>query len=452
MNIVVGITGGIAAYKAVGVVRGFVLAGHSVQVIATEHALRFVGKPTLEAISRNTVHTDLYEGVAEVRHVAIGQAADLIVIAPTTANTLAKLAAGIADDLLGNTVLASKAPILLAPAMHTEMWQNAATVANTAVLRARGFHFIGPARGQLTGTDSGPGRMSEPDDIVAAGLGLLGDATGSAGSPRTAGEPSSAAAISAATTELVEAVTEYAEHGNAPASASHGDAPAGVSRDLEGVSILISAGGTREPLDPVRFIGNRSSGKQGVALADAAVSRGARVIFVGAHLEVEPPRGAELHSVETAEELRVEMLALAPEADVVIMSAAVADYRPKTVAEGKIKKDQVGDTLSLELVKNADILAELSANKAAHQTVVGFAAETASSREELLELGRAKIARKGCDYLVLNKVGWREGFTSDTNDVAIIDNAGHIVIEVADTKLSVANSILSTVISPEHND
>jgi phosphopantothenoylcysteine decarboxylase/phosphopantothenate--cysteine ligase len=453
VNIVVGITGGIAAYKAVGVVRGFVLAGHTVQVIATEHALRFVGKPTLEAISRNTVHTDLYEGVAEVRHVAIGQAADLIVIAPTTANTLAKLAVGIADDLLGNTVLATKAPILLAPAMHTEMWQNAATVANTAVLRERGYHFIGPASGQLTGTDSGPGRMSEPDDIVAAGLALLSAGTQHAvqsdGDAQPSGLDHAQAQASGPEQGSAAAHTSAQTHASGLADASapaDSSAPNGVGRDLEGLSILISAGGTREPLDPVRFIGNRSSGKQGVALADAAISRGARVIFVGAHLEVEPPRGAEFHAVETAEELRVEMLALAAEADMVIMAAAVADYRPRTVVDGKIKKEQVGDVLTLELVKNADILAELSAAKAPHQTVIGFAAETASGPEELLTLGRAKIARKGCDYLVLNKVGWSEGFTTDGNEVIVIDQTGHIVIEAAGTKLSVAHDILSAVV------
>jgi phosphopantothenoylcysteine decarboxylase/phosphopantothenate--cysteine ligase len=227
-----------------------------------------------------------------------------------------------------------------------------------------------------------------------------------------------------------------------------GEAHSAVARDLEGVRILVSAGGTREPLDPVRFLGNRSSGKQGVALADAAISRGARVTFVGAHLEVEPPRGADVHSVETAEQLRVEMLALAPESDVVIMAAAVADYRPAQIAAGKIKKETVGETLTLELVKNADILVELAAGKGAHQTIVGFAAETAADTDELLTLGRAKVARKGCDYLVLNKVGWREGFTTDGNEVVVIDGAGHIVIEAVGTKVSVAHSILSAVILP----
>ncbi|PPF86295.1 phosphopantothenoylcysteine decarboxylase [Subtercola sp. Z020] len=429
MNIVVGITGGIAAYKAVGVVRGFVLAGHTVQVIATEHALRFVGKPTLEAISRNTVHTDLYEGVAEVRHVALGQAADLIVIAPTTANTLAKLAGGLADDLLGNTVLASRAPVLLAPAMHTEMWQNAATVANVATLRSRGFHLIGPAVGQLTGSDSGPGRMSEPDEIVAAGLALL---------------PGGSAAGDAVVGGAADALPAVDGLGDALVGGAADALPA-ADGDLKGLRILISAGGTREPLDPVRFLGNRSSGKQGVAFAEAALSRGARVTLVAAHLEVPAPRGAEVHAVETAEQLRTEMVALLPENDIVIMAAAVADYRPREVAEGKIKKDVTGDVLTLELVKNPDILAELAADRAPDQTVVGFAAETAATREELLELGRTKAARKRADYLVLNRVGWSEGFATDGNTVVVLDAAGHIVIEATGSKLSVANSILNVL-------
>src|SRR5664279_2979865 len=246
MNIVVGITGGIAAYKAVSVVRGLVLAGHDVHVVATEGALRFVGRPTLEAISRNPVHSELYEGVAEVRHVAIGQAADLIVVAPATANTIAKLAVGLADDLLGNSILASTAPLVIAPAMHTEMWLNPATVANIETLRSRGIHIIGPESGQLTGTDSGPGRMSEPSDIVAAAL----DAVAS-------------------------------------------------SRDLAGRTVLVTAGGTREPLDPVRFIGNRSSGKQGVAVASAAAARGASVVLIGANLEVPAPAGVRVVEVST---------------------------------------------------------------------------------------------------------------------------------------------------------
>jgi phosphopantothenoylcysteine decarboxylase/phosphopantothenate--cysteine ligase len=396
LRIVVGITGGIAAYKAVGVVRAFVLAGHDVQVVATEHALRFVGKPTLEAISRNIVHTDLYEGVAEVRHVSIGQSADLVVIAPATANSLAKLAAGLADDLLGNTVLASKAPIVVAPAMHTEMWQNAATVANAATLASRGFHFVGPTSGRLTGTDSGAGRMAEVDDIVAASL-----------------------AIAAAR--------------------------AGSRDDLRGVRVLVTAGGTREPLDPVRFLGNRSSGRQGAALARAAASRGAEVTLIAAHVEVPLPENVAVVSVETAAQLAAAVDSHASAQDIIVMAAAVADYRPASVSDAKIKKEAVGDTMTLELVKNPDILAGVAARARPEQLVVGFAAETAETDAALLELGRAKIARKGCDYLVVNRVGWTQGFATEGNAVTVLDRAGSIVIEARGTKLSVADEILSVL-------
>ncbi|MCJ1674314.1 MULTISPECIES: bifunctional phosphopantothenoylcysteine decarboxylase/phosphopantothenate--cysteine ligase CoaBC [unclassified Rathayibacter] len=396
MNVVVGITGGIAAYKAVGVVRALVLEGHDVHVVATEAALRFVGKPTLEAISRNAVHTELYEGVAEVRHVAIGQAADLIVIAPATAHTLAKLATGLADDLLGNTVLASTAPVVVAPAMHTEMWANAATVANVATLRSRGVHLVGPAVGQLTGADSGPGRMEEPATIVAEAL---------------------------------------AVHARATAA----------RRDLEGLRVLVTAGGTREPLDPVRFVGNRSSGRQGVALALAAAARGARVTLLAANLDIEAPQGVTVVPVGTAQELREAALAAARDADIVIMAAAVADYRPADVSEAKIKKEQQGDRLVLELVKNPDILAEISAAKTDGQLIVGFAAETEPDRDAMLALGRAKIVRKGCDLLVLNRVGWAEGFQSDSNTVVVLDPAGDIVIEASGSKASVADRVLDVV-------
>jgi phosphopantothenoylcysteine decarboxylase/phosphopantothenate--cysteine ligase len=397
-TIVVGITGGIAAYKAVSVVRAFVLHGDSVHVIATEAALRFIGRPTLEAISRNPVHTDLYEGVAEVRHVAIGQSADVIVIVPATANTLAKITAGLADDLLGNTILASTAPLVVAPAMHTEMWNNPATLANVATLRERGVTFVGPATGQLTGSDVGTGRLEEPETIVAAVYAVL-DASSS-------------------------------------------------RQDLAGKHVLISAGGTREPLDPVRFLGNRSSGKQGVALAEAAVARGASVTLVAAHLEVSPPVGVELVSVSTALELQHSIRALADTADIVIMAAAVADYRPSTVQPGKIKKDEVGDTLTLEFVKNPDILAGLTAERRPGQIVVGFAAETESDPGALLALARTKLARKGCDFLVVNRVGWSQGFATDGNAITVLDRSGAIVSEASGTKMSVAESILDVLGSP----
>ncbi|MEO5533655.1 MAG: bifunctional phosphopantothenoylcysteine decarboxylase/phosphopantothenate--cysteine ligase CoaBC [Pseudolysinimonas sp.] len=398
MRIVVGITGGIAAYKAVGVVRGLVLAGHDVHVVATEAALKFVGRPTLEAMSRNLVHTDLYDGVAEVRHVALGQSADLIIVAPATANTIAKIAAGTADDLLGTTILASTAPLVLAPAMHTEMWSNAATVANIATLRERGVHILGPASGQLTGADSGLGRMVEPDELVAAALAIVGP------------------------------------------------------RDLAGLRFLVTAGGTREPLDPVRFIGNRSSGKQGVAIARAAAARGAEVLLVVANIEdadilngIAAGGGIEVQEVSTTAELRDAVHAASPAADVVVMTAAVADYRPETVAEVKIKKEVAGDTLDLHLVRNPDILKELTGARPAGQTIIGFAAETEPDRDALLELGRAKAARKGVDLLVINRVGWSEGFGTERNAIIVVSGAGDIVAEAEGLKDAVAHCILDLV-------
>ena len=396
LNIVVGITGGIAAYKAVGVVRALVLAGHDVHVVPTEGALRFVGRPTLEAISRNPVHTELYEGVAEVRHVAIGQAADLIVIAPATANSIAKLATGLADDLLGNTLLASEAPVVIAPAMHTEMWRHPATQANIATLRERGVTIVGPAVGQLTGADSGPGRMEEPETIVAAAL------------------------------RRVEASDRH---------------------DLAGVHVVVTAGGTREPLDPVRFLGNRSSGKQGVAIADAARARGAEVTLIAANLEIPDPVGCDLRRVSTALELQQAVTDAAPGADVVVMAAAVADYRPAGVSETKIKKDASDAGLTLELVRNPDILAGLGHAPHDGTLLVGFAAETEPDDDRLLGLGRAKREAKGADLLVVNRVGWTEGFATDENRVVVLGRSGDVVTRAHGTKMSVADDILDVVVS-----
>ncbi len=395
MKIVVGVAGGIAAYKAVQVVRELVLAGHEVHVVPTDAALRFVGKPTWEAISRHDVTSDLFDHVAEVRHVALGQSADLIVVAPATANTLAKLAHGLSDDLLATTILASEAPLVVAPAMHAEMWRNAATQANVATLRERGVHVVGPDDGQLTGTDSGPGRMSEPHEIVEAALAAAG-----------ASGPSAA--------------------------------------DLAGRRVVITAGGTREPLDPVRFIGNRSTGRQGVELARAAARRGAEVTLIAANLEV-PADGLTVQSVSTTAELQEAALLAAETADIVVMAAAVADYRPAAVADEKIKKDVQGDELALRLVRNPDILHELSLARRPGQVVVGFAAETATDPEAQLALGRAKIARKGCDYLVLNRVGWHEGFATEGNTVVVLSSAGDIVAEATGTKASVADRILDVL-------
>lgn len=406
MKVVVGITGGIAAYKAVGVVRSLVLAGHDVHVVPTQAALRFVGRPTLEAISRNPVESDLYEGVAEVRHVALGQTADLIVIAPATANTLAKLAVGLADDLLGTTVLASAAPVVVAPAMHTEMWSHAATQANVRILQERGVIVVGPESGQLTGTDTGAGRMSEPADIVAAALD----------------------AAVAANPDLDRTVLPV------------------VTDALAGRRVLISAGGTREPLDPVRFLGNASTGSQGVALAEAARDRGAEVVLLAANLEVPAPVGVRLVTVTTADSMLAAATREAADADIVIMAAAVADYRPASVAPAKLKKDDLGDTMTVALVRNPDVLASLAANRPRPgQVVVGFAAETEHDPHRLLALGREKIARKGADFLVLNEVGFTLGFGPGETAVTVIDRFGGVVGQARGPKPSVAAAILDLV-------
>ena len=388
LNIVVGITGGIAAYKAVGVIRGLVLAGHNVHVVATEAALRFIGRPTLEAMSRNIVHSDLYEGVAQVRHVALGQAADVIVVAPATAHTIAKLAAGLADDLLGTTILASLAPLVIAPAMHSEMWHNPATASNIALLEARGVHLVGPVSGQLTGTDSGIGRMADADEIIAATLAAV------------------------------------------------------AVQDFHGTRMLVTAGGTREPLDPVRFIGNRSSGMQGVAIAVAARDRGASVTLIAAHLDVPVPPGIDVIEVGTALELEAAVITASPFNDVIIMAAAVADYRPADVQSAKIKKSDHQGTLTLSLVQNPDILARISHSRTEGQVIVGFAAETEADDAALLFLARAKLERKGCDYLVVNRVGWTTGFSTVDNAVMMLDRGGDIVMETAGSKVSVAGRIL----------
>lgn len=396
LRIVVGVTGGIAAYKAVSVIRGFVKDGHHVDVIATEAALQFVGRPTLEAISRNPVHVGLYDDVAQVRHVALGQQADVIVIAPATANTLAQIAAGLAPDLLGNTVLARRGPLVVAPAMHTEMWENPATLANILTLTSRGITVVGPASGALTGSDEGVGRMSEPEDIISA---------------------------------TYEAVSDRSPS----------------PQDFAGKRVLITGGGTREPLDPVRFIGNRSSGRQAVALAQRARARGAAVTLIAANLEVDIPQGIDVQRVGSASELYDAVMARAGASDVVIMAAAVADYRPVTISENKMKKETLGQSPRIELVQNPDVLAELSHSARADQVIVGFAAETETDDEALLAIARGKLERKGCDLLVVNRVGWSDGFGTERNEVTVLARGGDILISASGTKLSVADSILDVI-------
>ncbi|MBN9193230.1 bifunctional phosphopantothenoylcysteine decarboxylase/phosphopantothenate--cysteine ligase CoaBC [Microbacterium sp.] len=400
MFIVVGVTGGIAAYKAVQVVRLLVLQGHEVHVVPTDDALRFVGLPTWEAISRHPVTTSVHDDVPQVRHVALGRSADLVVVAPATANSLAKMAAGLADDLLGTTLLATTAPVVVAPAMHTEMWRHPATVQNMATLVARGVHVVGPAEGALTGGDAGPGRMSEPEEIVGAALAL-----------------------------------------------------AGRTRDLAGLRVVVSAGGTREPIDPVRFIGNRSSGRQGVALARAAAERGAEVVLVAAHIDGDVASGAahpgvEVRRARTTAELADAVQDAAASADVVVMAAAVADYRPAEAADRKLTKESSrGRRRMLELVETEDVLKALVGGRRPGQTIVGFAAETAPDRRELLERGRRKAARKGADLLAVNEVGWTTGFETPDNAVLILSADGALVAEASGTKREVADALWDTVIS-----
>jgi phosphopantothenoylcysteine decarboxylase/phosphopantothenate--cysteine ligase len=401
--VVVGVTGGIAAYKTVHLVRRLIGEGHEVHVVPTEDALRFVGQPTWEAISRHPVTTSVHEDVATVRHVSLGQRADLVIVAPATANTLAKMAAGLADDLLGTTLLATTAPVVVAPAMHTEMWRHPATQENMRVLRSRGVHVVGPADGPLTGGDSGPGRMTEPDEIADAALAVVAAAAG----PRRV-------------------------------------------QDLAGLRVVVSAGGTREPLDPVRFLGNRSSGRQGVALAAAAADRGAEVTLVAAHIDGDVLGGlsdrVRVVSVGTALEMQDAVTEAASVADVVVMAAAVADYRPAEVAKAKLTKEAQGDRLTLELVENPDIVAGLAAGRLSGQTVVAFAAET-SSGDELLERARRKRERKDVDLLVVNEVGWTRGFETTDNEVVVIGRSGEVAAEASGSKLEVADAVWDAVVA-----
>lgn len=366
LRVVLGVGGGIAAYKACEVLRQLTESGHSVQVVPTKAALNFVGAATFEALSGHPVHTEVFEDVPSVPHVRIGQEADLVLVVPATADLLARAAHGLADDLLTSTLLTARCPVMMVPAMHTEMWEHAATQANVATLRTRGVVVTEPASGRLTGVDTGKGRLADPAEIVDLARLLL-------------------------------------------------VRPNALRRDLEGVRVVVSAGGTREPLDPVRYLGNRSSGKQGYALARTAAQRGAQVTLVAAHTIALPePAGARLIQVGTAEELRDTMHTVSQEADVVVMAAAVADFRPTTRAEYKIKKSD-RDPDPVALTRNPDILAELVVRRTAGQVIVGFAAETGDSGADVLEHARAKLKRKGCDLLVVNAVGEGKAFGTEDN-------------------------------------
>ncbi|WP_206340338.1 bifunctional phosphopantothenoylcysteine decarboxylase/phosphopantothenate--cysteine ligase CoaBC [Blastococcus litoris] len=396
-SIVLGVSGGVAAYKAAVVLRAFTEAGHDVRVVPTPGALHFVGAATFEALSGNPVTTDVWSDVPEVAHVRIGQHADLVVVAPATADLLARAAAGRADDLLTATLLTASCPVVFVPAMHTEMWLHPATQDNVATLRRRGAVVLPPAVGRLTGPDSGPGRLPEPADIAALATVVL-------------------------------------EHG-----------AAALAQDLAGTRVVVSAGGTREPLDPVRYLGNRSSGKQGWALARVAAARGADVVLVAANVELPAPFGVRVVPVGTAEELRTAMRTEAKEADVVVMSAAVADFRPASVATAKLKKDSASEPGSVALVRNPDVLAELVAERPAGQLVVGFAAETGDDDADVLTHARAKLARKGCDLLVVNDVSAGQVFGRPDNSVVVLAADGSATEVPRGSKDAVAVGIWDAV-------
>jgi phosphopantothenoylcysteine decarboxylase / phosphopantothenate---cysteine ligase len=408
VRIVLGVGGGIAAYKVASLLRLFTEAGHQVTVIPTEAATRFVGVATWEALSGNPVSNSVFDDVDKVNHVRLGHQADLIVIAPATADLLARAATGQANDLLTNTLLMAHGPVLFAPAMHTEMWQHAATQANVETLRSRGVTVLEPASGRLTGADSGPGRLPEPEAIFAAAI-ALADAAGT-----------------------IEGTT----------------VPSAQHASLAGRTVTISAGGTREALDPVRFLGNRSSGKQGAALAAAALAAGATVRFLAAHMDVEPPAGVELVRVESALELREAALKAAADSDVVIMAAAVADFRPAEVSDTKIKKVDGEEAPLVRLVRNPDILHELVERRNTHggqQLIVGFAAETGDAQGDVLEHATAKLKRKGCDLLVVNQVGVGQVFGQDENSVVILSGHGAEPQSAAGSKADVAAAVVDRV-------
>ena len=442
MRIIVGIGGGIAAYKAAMLLRLFAKNGDEVIAMPTPNATKFVGVPTLEALSGNPVSTDVFDRVPEVNHVRQAEQADAVVIAPATADLLARLAAGRADDLLSSTVLTTHAPVILAPAMHTQMWEHPATQANVQTLRSWGYHVIEPAIGRLTGPDSGPGRMPEPEDIFAVALDVIarfpkgqvhpvytpGYAPTEPLYTDTEQERLAAARAATLTSALLGQVEPSQDAQNSEAA---GERPAVATGPLAGRLVVITAGGTREALDPVRFLGNRSTGKQGVALAEAARDLGATVHLIGANLEVPAPEGVQVTRVVSALELREATLEASAAADVLIMSAAVADFRPAEFAEFKIKKSADSeDAPVIQLVRNPDILREVVVRRqqdheAGESTlgpklIVGFAAETGSAEKTPLELGREKLQRKGTDFLAVNTVGVNRGFGTDDNTITLL--------------------------------
>jgi phosphopantothenoylcysteine decarboxylase/phosphopantothenate--cysteine ligase len=389
-RVLLGVCGGIAAYKAAYLARALRADGAGITAVLTASATRFVGTETFAGLTGNPAHASLWEAQGAVVHVDLAHAADVLVIAPATANMLAKLAHGLADDLLSAAALEFAGPVVVAPAMHTGMWSSAATQANVATLAARGVRFVGPMQGALAHGDDGVGRFAEPDDIVTA--------------------------VRTAAAELPVTVAPFA-----------------------GRRVLVTAGPTHEPIDPVRFVGNRSSGKLGVAIAAEALARGASVVLVLGPGTVAPPAGAEVIRVQTAEEMRTAVLAQT-DADAVVMAAAVADFRPKVAADRKLKKDQGVPDLVFE--PTPDILREVAHAHRPGQVIVGFAAET----DDVEAAGRAKLVDKGLDLLVANAVGRpATGFGSDTNDAAILSASGDDVASRTWTKTELAAALWDQV-------
>jgi phosphopantothenoylcysteine decarboxylase/phosphopantothenate--cysteine ligase len=402
-RIIVGVGGGIAAYKACSVVRQLSEAGHQIRVVPTESALRFVGAATFEALSGHPVRTGVFEDVPEVPHVRLGQEADLVVVAPATADLLARAASGRADDLLTATLLTARCPVLFAPAMHTEMWQHPATVANVATLRSRGAVVLEPAFGRLTGSDTGAGRLPEPEEISTFAELLL----------------------------------------------ARGDA---LPHDLNGIKVLVTAGGTREALDPVRFIGNRSSGKQGYALARVAAQRGAEVTLIAGNTAgLADPAGVYVVRVNSAAQMHEAVSKHAPDAHVLVMAAAVADFRPAHVATSKIKKSaDPADRPTVELVRTEDVVAGAVRQRAEGQlpdmrAIVGFAAETGDANGDVLHHARAKLRRKGCDLLVVNAVGDGRAFEVDSNAGWLLGGDGSEVALEHGSKTLMASRIVDAI-------
>ena len=446
-RIVVGVSGSISAYKATFIIRQLRAAGHEVKVVASTAALKFIGESTLAALSGAPVASQLFSDAGAVEHVAIAEWAQLLLIAPASADLIAKLAVGRADDMLTTTALTTTAPIVISPAMHTQMWQHPATVANVEILRSRGVKVIEPASGRLTGKDSGPGRLPEPEQIVAQALEFLRQSE------------HFKAASNGGGAQVVDAVQNQSEPSQDQPGQNQPDQDLAAqdlqfSQDLAGKHFVISAGGTREAIDPVRFLGNRSSGRQGTALARAAVERGAHVTLVAANIEAallaQLPEQVEVVKVVSALQLRDAVHEAGRSAQVIVMCAAVADFRPKTYAGFKLKKStdsgKTDKSYTLELVENPDILAGLAAQRLNEgQVIVGFAAETGDEHTSALEYGRRKALKKGADLLAVNTVGATSGFGDVANEIHVLDSHGQQVGHSAGSKLQVARDLVELI-------